>query len=79
MRCQLLRTGAMLHALKMRMAVFELRQIEFERNRAPKAPEEIRVRRGKVIKKPFAALEQVFNNGEILEQKFVADFFHVLG
>jgi hypothetical protein len=54
------------HALEMRNAVWELGQLEFERNRASETPEEIGVDRREMLEEPLAAGEQIISNSEIL-------------
>ena len=61
MRDQLLNDGALLHALRMHLTVFELRQVKLERYRTPEAPEEIRIGRGEMIEGPPAPGKRMFN------------------
>jgi len=50
-----LNAGPLLHALEVCAAVLEHREIELELPRSPLAPEEMRIRRSKVIEEKLTA------------------------
>src|SRR5215469_16944347 len=64
---ELLNAGALLHARKMRAAMFELRELELELRCAAETPEEMRVRRREVIEEELAFGEYILGDPELLE------------